>query len=249
MKAHNHRHTAAGFTLLELLVTAAIIALLAALLLPALTRSKASARRIQCVQNLRQLGLASHMYWDDNAGNCFRYGGTFTNGGQLYWFGWIGTGPEGQREFDITQGALYPYLKGRNVELCPAFNYLSVHLKLKAASASYGYGYNWFLSAKLREPPVNVSRLRSPVIIALLADAAQVNTWQAPASPDNPLLEEWYYVDNNRTQPNGHFRHDKKANVIFCDGHVAAEKFVPDSIDQRLPNHWVGCLRDNILLP
>ena len=32
------------------------------------------------------------MYWDDNNGNFFRYGGTSTNGGQLYWFGWIGFG-------------------------------------------------------------------------------------------------------------------------------------------------------------
>ena len=61
------------------------------------------------------------------------------------------------------------------------------------------------------------------------------------------MLEEFYYVDNTPQPPNGHFRHAQKAMVVFCDGHVAAEKFVPGSLDRNLPSQFVGRLRPEIL--
>ena len=239
----------AAFTLIELLVVCVIIAVLAALFLPALIKSTSSAKRIKCMSNLRQLGLAAQMYWDDNGGHAFGYRGVATNGGDFYWFGWLGRGSEGARVFEPTAGALYPYLGGRGVEICPALNYVLQQFKRKATGAAYGYGYNLYLSAPLNLPPKSISKISRPAETTVLSDAAQVNIWQPPASANNPMLEEWYYIDDNLVQPNGHFRHSHQAGVVFCDGHVALEKPVENSFDRRLPSQFVGRLRSEILIP
>src|SRR5450432_10707 len=61
-----------GFTLIELLVVIAIIAVLIALLLPAVQAAREAARRAQCVNNLKQLALATHNY--ESANSCFPMG-------------------------------------------------------------------------------------------------------------------------------------------------------------------------------
>jgi prepilin-type N-terminal cleavage/methylation domain-containing protein/prepilin-type processing-associated H-X9-DG protein len=236
-----------GFTLIELLVVIAIIAILCSLLLPAFSRGREKARQTACVSNLRQLALASRLYWDDHEGRTFYYRTFMTNNGTTYWFGWMGQGAEGAREFDRSKGALHPYLAGRGVELCPSLNYTMSKFKLKATGTSYGYGYNIHLSVPVNQPAFNIEQIRNPAAVALFADAAQVNTFQPPASPDNPLLEEFYYISTN--EPTTHFRHSGRASAAFVDSHVEALRPMEGTFDMRLPREKVGKLEERFLTP
>lgn len=244
-----------AFTLIELLVVVAIIAILAAILLPVLAKSKLSAQRAACEGNLRQLGLATELYLGDSGGYFFNLCQLPTGTGQQWWFGWLAAGVEGQRAFDLSTGALFPYLHGSDVRLCPSPVWDSPLFKRKGTNVIFSYGGNAFLLAGPNQNPISASKIHSPANVVLFADSAQVNTFQAPASPSNPMFEEWYYVDletnyaNPRNQPNGHFRHAQRAGVTFADGHVGLERAVPGSYDQRLPNLYIGQLRPEILAP
>ena len=133
-----------GFTILELLITVFIIALLAALSLSAFSAARQWAWKAQCASNLHQLGVAFHLYATDNNGYFPRYETAGDNGTRTWWFGEETTPqntPEGQRMLNETQGRLYRYIQQvGTIQICPAFQYSSPYWKPKYTTTSWGYG-------------------------------------------------------------------------------------------------------------
>ena len=217
------RSDARGFTLIELLVVVAILALLAAMLTPAVARSLAAGRSAACASNLRQMQAGYRMYLDDHEGRLFPWRENRSEG--VLWYWGLETARSGQRSIDRSQARLAPYLGAGTVETCPAFPYHAASFKQKFDAKTYGYGLNVYLLADSPEGRAaglsTIDQVAKPASTIGWGDAIQVNTFQPPASPGNPMLEEWYYLASRASElPTFHFRHAGRQNVVMLDGSV-----------------------------
>jgi len=116
-----------AFTLIELLVVIAVIAILMAILMPALNRAREGGKRAACMSNLKQLALCWNMYADENDDKLVNGATGYSNSNQAWGnhtneLAWIdGFHPDSYEDQvdDIERGALYPYSKNTDMYQCP----------------------------------------------------------------------------------------------------------------------------------
>jgi len=204
MSVTSRKSTGKGFTLIELLVVIAIIAILAAMLLPALQSAREKGRAISCMNNMRQVVLATLTYATDNDDHFPKV----PDGG-------LNNCPAGawqhrSHNFAVLEtGALWPYLQNRSVYMCPSDKgYISERggRSVRIYSFSFNYMMNFPASdyTTCTVPTLRVSQVPRPSDRILLFEEALPN--------DGNCV--WTSTQDQMTD-----RHSGKANFSYADGH------------------------------
>lgn len=184
-----------AFTLVEMLVVIAIILLLIALALPALTNAQEKGHRVACIGNLRQLYLAYHQYTEENR--------------------WVT--PRGYSGINWTTGTwrefIEPYHRDRRIYLCPSA--INVSGRNITATGTYGVnawiGQNAYASEGRESPWYLIANLAKSVCIGENEEGDWVVEPIQGIGGTRALWPQpgWFYS-----------RHGQGANAVFFDGHL-----------------------------
>jgi len=225
-----------GFTLIELLVVIAIIAILAAMLLPALSKAKARALTTSCYNNLRQLGLAAHMYAGDYNDNIPRD----TFGADLFFANLLLPYINGKTvptEFQQDPAYISAVYSNVTIYRCPAlrepagtFHTLQYTINSKGwsgavtgvsklSSAPGSLSLIAYLLELNVAPPMGTTGDTSPLNFSKY-DVKDSSYWTflRGARPQNPMPRMIRYDDN---------RHLGVTTINFLDGHAEKRKLTP----------------------
>jgi prepilin-type N-terminal cleavage/methylation domain-containing protein/prepilin-type processing-associated H-X9-DG protein len=199
-----------GFTLIELLVVIAVIAILAALLLPALVRAKEKGKKIACLNNQKQWGLAMHLYMDDN-NDIFPYEGNpgedIDKGKNLN--AWYNTVPPMMKLPPMMNlyAADSPPLPGsKSIFTCPKVRGTP---SPNVAKPFFMYGFNNRMDPNDDDPPpapekrFRLSQVEKPVETVLFTENSEA-AFPSTSGQFTPA------------------RHNSFANLAFVDGHAEA---------------------------
>src|SRR4051794_15114928 len=149
------RRVRRGFTLVELLVVVGIIAVLVSILLPSLSRAREQAKQVQCLSNLRQLGLAFAMYTNNNKGFYPRATPRYNAQAQAR-EDWIYSEEAAGKARDISESAIAQYLGSAPISKdyfrCPSDDWQSHGLNDATEPYKYSYSMNYLICSAFNDP-------------------------------------------------------------------------------------------------
>jgi len=193
-----------GFTLVELLVAVGIIGVLAALLLPVLSRARESAKRASCTNNLRQIGIAFELYLQEN-NDTYPAAADPVSMSPYYWL-WMGRG---------WRTRLTEYIPGDKenpgVFWCPS----DPRSENKFESTSYAYSMAFYHSPEQIDAMDNVTNNYSSPVPSVPQRTTAVR------NPSRKILAgEWYANHSAFAGDAGWFGQGGTRLFLFADGHV-----------------------------
>ena len=207
-----------AFTLVELLIVLAIIALLLGLLMPTLSAVRASAQSIKCLSNTRSIAVAMDMYAQDDADNFYPTARMPMNNTSLPT--WL----------DLTR----PYMDELDAYRCPSDASENWDTATMPRLTSYGINayftpnhppYNGISPSEITNPSRTI--IAAELVEGLGADHFMPMYWGDPPAVANGMMQgkQW---DGTQSRPKtiAHSRHpNQNANYVFTDGHASAQLF------------------------
>ncbi len=192
-----------GFTLIELLVVIAIIAILAAILFPVFARAREKARQTSCLSNMKQIGLAWHMYAQDYDERCCPA-----------WIAWV-KWPDDVSSWN--DGANWPYLLQPYVTNTQVFNCPSAPSDARRWEGARRYtsgGCSYGQNPQLGYFHYNGVNMTEPKLLAEIKTPAEVPVHGDNGNTGNPF---WWHTNPSYLPED---RHNEQINTSFADGHA-----------------------------
>jgi prepilin-type N-terminal cleavage/methylation domain-containing protein len=214
-RKHRLRLPATAFTLIEVLVVIAIIAILAGLLLPTLSSAKAKGRTAGCLNNLNQLALCFQMYSAENDGTLAENYQTGTNS----WVrGDMKVLTDSTNETMIRQGRLFPYGNNPAIYHCPADSFQTNGLPRVRS-----YSMNSWIGSRQMEAELQSREYRTFLKENEITAMGPSRLWVLADEHEESIDDCWFLVTMDDSKPFASFpaaRHQRGYCLNFADGHA-----------------------------